>query len=1098
METVQRLIRPTEQCTLCVKVKAADHPGRSRAQLLALAVHQNQGIAEVCVFVLETKAYHSAFVSQVLPLYGDTVLDLAQTSAAWASAKGGLDDDLTSDLPVSVPAQLTLQLTNPSGHTVRAVLCDIGELDTLVQKLEQAIAFAQQQRQFSDGDSHQWTSFYATAAADPHNLETTLDPPGYHYRFGLPTNTDNPLVSLSLLAHDPSPTSPLVEDAGFDTVIFNPASKATKDAWIHGELRAREAQFTDYQSIRMFVGSWNVNGRMATQSLAPWFENIADEAGRLPELLVLGFQELDLRAEAYLVYDGAKEALWCQAIEQGLGDRATHYYKHASKQLIGMLIVVYVHTTIADRVQHVMVDSAGCGIMGMIGNKGAVAVRFELDNSSFCVVNCHLAANMNQVDRRNQDFHDICRRVAFVGPADPAGVMTPSPPPTARSPGAPPSQLPSPGLPHPISPSPLPPVLTANPPLVSPLPAAVSSPRDLEPTALTTALSASGLATARSTQTASLEPLTDVQPSGLFDHDYVIWFGDLNYRIPLPPPKIQSLLDSRQYKYLQDFDQLNIQKANRAAFADFHEHPLDFAPTYKYEVGTNQYDTKRVPAWCDRILWWSRHNSRNVQQQTYHSHMALTSSDHKPISSSFEIRTKAFRRTDQTAVYGQIMRELDRYENECMPAARLSETQLDFGSVAYTTPVTRTVTLHNTGKVPVQFRFIPKLDDPDFCRSWLWVNPPTGTVLPGAQMPIYFTIVVNQANASMLNISQEELRDILILHLQDGKDYFISVQGNYLPTCFGTRLDVLARLPKPIRQMSLEEIQALGDESQYSIPRELWRLVDFIYRHGLEVPNLFQVVGDPALVAHIQYCLDTGDDFDPALLLDTTEGHDHDAAAPAHSVTADAQSVSSTPDACSTDAAKERLEGSTVSGPDCSLPGSPTASVRSENGCATKVTDHQTSSHSPPRGQPQQPAGLYAMATALVRFLRQLPEPVIPFNYFDQCVMVGAKLCADRSTAALSPSPTAILDSDSGEALEHTLAFQVVDSLPRPNLNVLVFLLSFLRDFLSHAVDAEIARERVALLMATVMLRPQHCSPDTENLTGAIVQHRKAFMKQLL
>ncbi|KAJ1984041.1 hypothetical protein H4R34_000903 [Dimargaris verticillata] len=1097
METVQRLIRPTEQCTLCVKVKDADHPGRPRVKLLALAVHQNQGIAEACVFILETKACHSAFVGQVLPLYGDTVLDLAQTSSGWASAKSSAEDDHASGLPVSVPAQLTLQLTNPSGHTVRAVVCDIAELDILVQKLEQAITFAQQQRQFSDGDSHQWTAFYATAAADPHDLGTALDPPDYHYRFGLPTNTDNPLVSLSLLAHDPSPTSPLIEDDNFEGFIFNPASKATKDAWIHGELRAREAQFTDYQSIRMFVGSWNVNGRMATQSLAPWFESMADEDGRLPELLVLGFQELDLRAEAYLVYDGGKEAIWCQAIEHGLGDRATHYHKHVSKQLIGMLIVVYVHTTLADRIQHVMVDSAGCGIMGMIGNKGAVAVRFELDNSSFCVVNCHLAANMNQVDRRNQDFHDICRRVAFVGAADPAGAMT-SPPPTVRSPGAPPSQLPSPGLPPPISPSPLPPVLPVNPPLVDPRPAAASPPLDLEPTALTTALSASGLATARSTQAASLEPLTNVRPSGLFDHDYLIWLGDLNYRIPLPPPKIQSLLDSRQYKYLQDFDQLNIQKANRTAFVDFHEHPLDFAPTYKYEVGTNQYDAKRVPAWCDRILWWSRHNSHHVQQRTYHSHMALTSSDHKPISSSFDIWTKAFRRADQAAVYGQIMRELDRYENECMPAARLSETQLDFGSVTYTTPVTRTVTLHNTGKVPVQFRFIPKLDDTDFCRPWLWVNPPTGTVLPGAQMPIYFTIVVGQTNASMLNISQEELRDILILHLQDGKDYFISVQGNYLPTCFGTRLDVLARLPKPIRQMTLEEIQALGDESQYSIPRELWRLVDFIYRHGLQIPNVFHVTGDPTLVAHIQYCLDTGDEFDPALLLDATESHDREAAMPARPDTPDAQSVCSAPDACRTDAARAKLDESTVPGPDCPPPGSPAASVRSEDGCTTKLAHHQAGCHPSHPGQLQPHAGLYAMATALVRFLRQLPEPVIPFNYFDQCVAVGAKLCADRNTATVSPSPSATLDSDSSETLEHTQAFQVVDSLPRPNLNVLVFLLSFLRDFLSHAVDPEIARERMALLMATVMLRPQRCSPDTENLTGAIIQHRKAFMKQLL
>ena len=50
---------------------------------------------------------------------------------------------------------------------------------------------------------------------------------------------------------------------------------------------------------------------------------------------------------------------------------------------------------------------------GKAGNKGGVVIRFLLHSTSLCFVCAHLAAHQSKVAERNQDFHDICRKVQF-------------------------------------------------------------------------------------------------------------------------------------------------------------------------------------------------------------------------------------------------------------------------------------------------------------------------------------------------------------------------------------------------------------------------------------------------------------------------------------------------------------------------------------------------------------------------------------------------------------------------------------------------------------------------------------------------------------
>lgn len=49
------------------------------------------------------------------------------------------------------------------------------------------------------------------------------------------------------------------------------------------------------------------------------------------------------------------------------------------------------------------------------GNKGGVAIRFSIKNSSLCFVCAHLAAGQSNYRERNEDYSEISRRLVFPG-----------------------------------------------------------------------------------------------------------------------------------------------------------------------------------------------------------------------------------------------------------------------------------------------------------------------------------------------------------------------------------------------------------------------------------------------------------------------------------------------------------------------------------------------------------------------------------------------------------------------------------------------------------------------------------------------------------
>jgi hypothetical protein len=70
-------------------------------------------------------------------------------------------------------------------------------------------------------------------------------------------------------------------------------------------------------------------------------------------------------------------------------------------------------------------------------------------------------------------------------------------------------------------------------------------------------------------------------------------------------------------------------------FPYYSEARITFAPTYKYDLNSDTYDTSekaRIPAWCDRVL----RKGDNIRQIHYDA-APLKFSDHRPVYATFQV-----------------------------------------------------------------------------------------------------------------------------------------------------------------------------------------------------------------------------------------------------------------------------------------------------------------------------------------------------------------------------------------------------------------------------------------------------------------------------
>ena len=383
---------------------------------------------------------------------------------------------------------------------------------------------------------------------------------------------------------------------------------------------ARELCHRDDRRLRLLCLTWNVGATRPLPSES--LEAVLDEEPS-PDLCVIGFQETCQLTARRLLADGTEWEAWKKWAEKSVKDAYEGELQLLeSAHLVGLLMLVFVRTSFVPLVENTRCTSLGIGVGGYGGNKGAVAVRFELGRSSFCFVNVHLAAGQENYIARCQNYGTIMSKLRFddelIHSEDVVRSWTDLGSAEAKDPRA------EEGMRRVAARlrTQLARMRTAQ---SNPLAEQTEAPEDRDNAGAEASGGSSRLGNAR-----------------ILDHDHVVWLGDTNSRLHwpghggMPLQQARQKVQQRRFGELLALDQLALMRRDRMAFHDFEEHPICFVPSYKWYPGVDAYDMrsqKHVPAWTDRILFRSK-TSAAITVGQYSVHSGLKQSDHRLVFAS--------------------------------------------------------------------------------------------------------------------------------------------------------------------------------------------------------------------------------------------------------------------------------------------------------------------------------------------------------------------------------------------------------------------------------------------------------------------------------
>ncbi|ODV96001.1 hypothetical protein PACTADRAFT_40792, partial [Pachysolen tannophilus NRRL Y-2460] len=192
--------------------------------------------------------------------------------------------------------------------------------------------------------------------------------------------------------------------------IFDPIND-----YVIEELDKFSSKFTKYTNITVFTGTYNLAGVSKVGDLTEWLFP-QENNGISPDIVILGFQEvLELNAQNLINNDKSQSVYWQKVVGDQLNSGITGdtYVLLRAEQMTSIMLLFFVKSDKMPFIKNVEGATKKTGLGGMAANKGGVALRFDYSDSSFCVVNSHLAAGVKAIEERCNDFETISNGISF-------------------------------------------------------------------------------------------------------------------------------------------------------------------------------------------------------------------------------------------------------------------------------------------------------------------------------------------------------------------------------------------------------------------------------------------------------------------------------------------------------------------------------------------------------------------------------------------------------------------------------------------------------------------------------------------------------------